>query len=87
TMAEREDTIDTRIIDAGDRDVADVLIDAADQYDLTVLGASTDRSLVSRMISRPTAGQVGDRIDGPVIVVHSGAAVGGPVAWLRSVLP
>lgn len=82
-LAEREDTLDTRIIDAGKRDVGEVIVDAAEQYDLTVIGGSTDRPLPDRLADAPTAHGVVDRIDGAVAVVHSGEAAASLLERLR----
>lgn len=74
TAASRSDVLDTRILDAGDRDTGSVIAETAGQYDITVLGASTDRSRLSRLIDAPTAAEVVDDIDGPVAVVHAAGA-------------
>ncbi|AGN00454.1 hypothetical protein L593_02515 [Salinarchaeum sp. Harcht-Bsk1] len=52
-------------------DVEDFLGDHAPANDLIVLGASTDRSPVSRMLSRPTYERV-HTVDTDLLVVHAG---------------
>jgi len=43
----------------------------ADNYDLTIIGSSTDRSVVSRIIDSPTFEQL-EHVDSDVAVVHRG---------------
>ncbi len=68
---DRSDLLDTRIIDAGDRPIHDVITEAATDYGLAIVGASTDRSSLSRMLRGPTAAPLLDGRDGPLLVVHS----------------
>jgi len=52
-------------------DIDDFIADHASASDLIVLGASTDRSPVSRFLSRPTYERVRD-VDTDLLVVHAG---------------
>ncbi|MFW6320815.1 MAG: universal stress protein, partial [Halohasta sp.] len=62
------DPIETRISHSG---VGSFLETNARNYDLTVLGASTDRSAVSRFVSTPTFERLGD-VDCDLAIVHRG---------------
>lgn len=87
TFTDREDLIDTRIIDAADHDVEQVLVDTSEQYDVTLIGASTDRPLLSRILTPPTITEIVHDLDTPLIIVHSSASGRSIPSRLRDILP
>ena len=50
-------------------DIEEYLVDHASEYDLVMVGASTDRSAASRLLSRPTFERLQD-VECDVAVVH-----------------
>jgi nucleotide-binding universal stress UspA family protein len=63
-----ERAIETRVTTSS---LDDFLSANADNYDLTIIGSSTDRTLVSRIIDAPTFEQL-DAVETDVAVVHRG---------------
>lgn len=63
-----ERAIETRVTTSS---LDDFLSANADNYDLTIIGSSTDRTVVSRIIDAPTFEQL-ESVDSDVAVVHRG---------------
>ncbi|XGI83235.1 HPP family protein [Halorutilales archaeon Cl-col2-1] len=65
---------ETRVTNVSNISREEFISKACSEYDLMLLGASTDRPVASRFFSPPMVEQVINKVDIPVVIVHSESA-------------